>query len=93
MDVTATQMLVIVTQMDEDKPPRKKKLSAEGMEKFAKKLKDSDLLESSLLTDEELPAQTDERAKQLREFHAALESNERQETYLKCLLGRNLLKI
>jgi hypothetical protein len=91
MDVTQT--VVTATQTVEDKPPRKKKLSAEDMEKFAKKLKDSVVHKSSTITNEQLPAETDKRAEQLREFHAALKSNERQETYIKCLMGRNLLEI
>jgi hypothetical protein len=86
MDITATQTV-------EELPPRRKELSAEDMEKFAKKLKDSVVYKSSTITNEQLPDEADERAKQLREFHAALKSNERQETYIKCLMGRNLLEI
>jgi hypothetical protein len=70
--------------MDEDKPPQKKVLSAEDVETFVKKLIDSVVYKSLTITDEELPAKTDDWAEQLKEFYAALKSNERQEIYIKC---------
>ena len=77
----------------EEKKTTKKLWTAEQEEKFYKQLKDSIVSRKVEVTDDNPPATTEQLAEQLKEFHAAIDSNKQNETYMKCLMGRNLLKI
>ena len=79
-------------QKDKKKRSVKKPMTAEQRESFYKKLKDS-VVTKKVEADESLPDTPEKLAEQLREFHAAIHSGKRHETYMKCLMGRNLSKI
>jgi len=55
-------------------------------------LKDSVFLQK-IEIDEEKPKTTEEKAKQLEEYAKTILSKKRQHTYIKCLMGRNLVDI
>lgn len=74
-------------------PPRSKKpMTPEQEERFYKTLKDS-VVSRKVEANDILPDTPEKLAEQLLEFHAAIYSSKQNETYMKCLMGRNLLKI
>ena len=59
---------------------------------FYKELKGS-VVSTKTEADDHLPYDSQKLAEQLLKFHAAINSSKQNETYMKCLMGRNLLKI
>ncbi len=74
------------------KTKKKKQMTKEEEQRFYDKLKRS-IVTKSVVADDHLPSTVDKLAEQLEEFHAAIQSNKRNGTYMKCLMGRNLVKI
>jgi len=57
---------------------------------FLQNLKDSVTLRKYTNLDDSMPTSLDGQGQQLKELHANLKSHERMQTYIKCLMGRNL---
>jgi hypothetical protein len=79
-------------------PPLKKRrirkpVTDSSIEEFHDELKASVVLRQTALGDGSLPSTPEGREKQLEEFQASIQSNKRMETYIYCLIGRNLQKI
>lgn len=62
----------------------------EDNELFHRKLKESVLLRKYTDVNDALPESLEEKGKQLKEFVLNLKSHQRMQTYIKCLMGRNL---
>lgn len=79
------------------KPPTKRRatkpITISYEEKFYKELKESVYLSEHGTIDDSLPEDTDSIVRQLDEFQANLKTHKKKENYIKCLMGRNLLKI
>jgi hypothetical protein len=73
---------------------RRLKMSANDQETmFYKEMKDSVTLNKYTDVDDRQPGNLNETCEQLEELHANLKSHKRMQTYIKCLMGRNLLSI
>jgi hypothetical protein len=66
---------------------------AEELKVLESEMKASVIHDPHVTVNEAEPVSKPELAKQLTEYHCNIKSSKRQEVYVKCLMGRNLLKI
>ena len=59
-------------------------------QRFYEEMKESVTLRKYTEVDDSLPTTQDDMGRQLKELHANLRCHKRMQTYIKCLMGRNL---
>ena len=64
-----------------------------SIEAFATMLKDSVMIRTYTALDDKLPNDMTKKLEQLKELSVNARSSKQQETYIKCLMGRNLVAI
>jgi predicted metal-dependent hydrolase len=75
------------------KKKAKKQVTQEAFEKFSNELRNSVVLRQHSTIDDNMPTGEVAQAQQLQEYTANLETHKQQQTYIKCLMGRNLAHI